>query len=105
MRAGGLIHRVIIQEPVESKGSMGGTSKSWVKYHQCWAEIRELSGKEIIQSEQLTSKVIATCYIRYKANLDASMRLWHGTKIYQMGAPINKDGKNVMLEIPLYEFR
>ncbi|MCP3850521.1 MAG: phage head closure protein [Gammaproteobacteria bacterium] len=105
MKAGKLIHRVTIQEPFESKGSMGGTTKTWVNFHKCWADVRELSGREVLQSEQLQSKVIATCFIRYKGNLDASMRLLHGDRIYQIESVINKDGKSVMLELPLYEFR
>lgn len=105
MKIGPMRHRVIIQEPIESKGTMGGTEKTWVKFHSCWADVRELSGKEVLQSDQLQSKVIATCFIRYKAKLDASMRLLHGDKVYQIESVINKDGKNKMLELPLYEFR
>lgn len=105
MRAGKLIHRVIIQEPIETKGAMGGTTKTWVNFHASWADVREMSGRELNQSDQVASKVIATCFIRYKSNLDASMRLLHGDNIYQIESVINKDGKKKMLELTLYEFR
>ena len=105
MRAGKLIHRIDIQEPIESKGAMGGATKTWASFHECWADVRELSGRELNQSDQVASKVIATCFIRYKANIDSSMRLVHGSKVYQIESLINKDGKNKMIEMPLYEFR
>ncbi|MCP3675850.1 MAG: phage head closure protein, partial [Gammaproteobacteria bacterium] len=55
-----MIHRVIIQEPIESKGSMGGTTKTWVNVHKCWADMREVSGREVVQSEQVQSEITAT---------------------------------------------
>lgn len=105
MNAGKMRHRVIIQEPIESKGAMGGTKKTWVDFHTCWADIRELSTSDRLKNEQLSDEVKAVCYIRYEQYLDGSMRLLHSDNVYQMGAPINKDGKKAMLEIPLYEFR
>lgn len=105
MRAGGLIHRVIIQRQHKRIGSMGGTEKSWSDYWACWAEVRDLSGSEVLQSEQVKSKIIARCFIRYKSGLDSSMRLLHGDNIYQIESFINKDGKNNMLELLLFEFR
>ena len=105
MRSGSLNQRITIQEPIESKGAMGGTDKSWVKFHECWADVRELSGKEQVNDNQLSSTIIATCFIRYKANLDSSMRIIQGDNIYQIESVINKDGKKKMLELPLYEFR
>ncbi len=105
MKAGKMIHRVIIQEPIESKGSMGGTTKTWVNFHKCWADIRELSGREVVQSEQVQSEITATCFIRYRSNIDASMRISHDGRLFQIESVINKDGKKIMLELPLYEFR
>lgn len=105
MRSGPLRHRVHIQEPIESKGTMGGTIKQWVTFHKCWAEVREMSGRELVNSSQVTSEIKATAFIRYKSHIDASMRLVHGDNVYQIESVINKDGKKSMLELLLYEFR
>jgi len=105
MNIGRMRHRITIQEPIESKGAMGGTEKTWVKFHECWADIRELAGREQVIDAQLTSKLVATCFIRYKANIDSSMRIVHDSNIYQIESVINKDGKKKMLELPLFEFR
>lgn len=105
MRAGGLRHWVIIERPVESKGAMGGTQTQWTVFHQCYADVKELSGREMVQSEQVASKIVATAYMRYVANINATMRLVHEDKIYQIESVINKDGKKIMQELTLYEFR
>lgn len=105
MRTGRLIHKVKIQAPIESKGAMGGTDKQWVKFHECRGRVQELSGQEGVQSDQVVSKIIATCIIRYRENINASMRLVHDGKFYQIESIINKDGKSIWLELPLYEFR
>lgn len=105
MNIGKLRHRIIIQEPVETKGTMAGTSKEWNDFHICWADVRELSGRELLRDDQVVSGVVARCFIRYKANIDASMRVVHGDKVYQIESVINKDGKNAMLELLLYEYR
>jgi SPP1 family predicted phage head-tail adaptor len=105
MNSGKMRHRVTIQEPIESKGEMGGTTKQWVEFHTCWADVRELSGRERILDGQLQSDITARAFIRYTANINSSMRLVHGEKVYQIESAINKDGKNAMLELLLYEFR
>jgi len=105
MRSGQLRHRIIIEEPIETKGSMGGTTRTWIQFYTCWGDVRELSGRELLQSDQIQSRILGTCFIRYKSGIDATMRLRHEDKVYQIESVINKDGKNAMLELPLYEFR
>lgn len=105
MNIGKMRHRVTIEQPVELKDSMGGTTKTWIAFHRCWADVRELSGNELTKIEQIQSKVTAKAYIRYRSHITSSMRLIHGDKTYQIEAVINKDGKKHMLELQLYEFR
>jgi SPP1 family predicted phage head-tail adaptor len=105
MNVGKMRHRVTIQEPIELKGDMGGTTKRWFDYHSCWADVRELSGRERIIDGQLQSDITARAFIRYCSSIDASMRLVHDEKVYQIESVINRDGKNAMLELLLYEFR
>ena len=105
MNFGKFTHKVTIQEPIESKGSMGGTEKNWINFHECKAQIVETSGREILKNEQLASNIIARAFMRYKADINPSMRLIHEDNIYQIEGVINKDGKKRYLELILYEFR
>lgn len=58
----------------------------WVDVAQVWADIRHQNGLEAIKADAHTSIVKASIRIRYRADLDASMRVVYGESIYKIKA-------------------
>jgi SPP1 family predicted phage head-tail adaptor len=51
---------------------------------EVWAAVEPLSAREFIASAATQSAVTARITIRYRENLDASMRLVHNGKVYNI---------------------
>tara|TARA_R110000851_G_scaffold128538_1_gene261036 strand:- start:1612 stop:1893 length:282 start_codon:yes stop_codon:yes gene_type:complete len=58
----------------------GGFTQSWVKLASVWAKIKNSSGTELIHADQLGSVAFSDFTIRYRADLNESMRIvYRGT--------------------------
>ena len=54
-------------------------------YHATvWAHIQPLSAREFLQASAVNSEVVARVQIRYLAGVMPSMRLVHGTHVYNI---------------------
>lgn len=87
MRAGQLNRLVTIQRLTQIKDGIGqiiGTD--WTDVATVWANIRHLSGTEAIKADAPTSTVRASIRIRYRAGVDAGMRVLHGSTAYDIQA-------------------
>lgn len=82
--SGSLRHRVNIQVHEDTQDSNTGEMiVGWTNlYTNVPAKIEPLSVREFLQSRADQSQVSARITIRYRAGLDASMRIVHGTTIY-----------------------
>ena len=61
-----------VQDPVT-----GETPREWQEVATVWAEIAPISGREFIMSQAIQSQVTARLTIRYRDDVDASMRCVH----------------------------
>lgn len=87
IRAGLLNRQVKIQQLTQIKDEIGqiiGTD--WADVATVWANIRHLSGTEAIKADAPTSTVRASIRIRYRAGIDAGMRVLHGSTAYDIQA-------------------
>lgn len=91
IKAGALRHRIRIealQDLRDSTGEViqdpqsGEVMRAWVLVREVWAAIEPLSVREFVASNALQSAVTARITIRYREDLDASMRLVHNGRIY-----------------------
>lgn len=82
--AGRLRHRVEIQEQDVTRDSDGGQVIGWKKIDTVWAAIEPLSARERLVAEQVQSEVTARITIRYRDDIDASMRIKHGDDVYNI---------------------
>lgn len=82
--AGRLRHRVLLQEFVTTQDSEGGLVQTWEDVAWVWAAIEPLSAREFVRAEELQSKVTARITIRYRADVNAEMRIVHGSTIYNI---------------------
>lgn len=85
MRAGKLRHPITIQRPEYAQDPVTGEmTGSWVEVGRTWASIEPLSAREFIAAAATQSKVSARIVIRYRSGVDASMRVVHRDKIYNI---------------------
>lgn len=83
MKSRDLRHRITIQRPVSTQDTTtGNLTTSWQDVAEVWAQISPLSVKEFIAAQGAQSKVAARIKIKYRADIDASMRALHGAREY-----------------------
>lgn len=81
-----LRHKVSIQAPSNSRDAAGQPIEGWAEIAAPWADIRVLGGLETIKAGAVTPQVKASIRIRYRTDIDASMRVVHGATVYQVQA-------------------
>ena len=85
MRAGTLRHQVIIQRPDYTQDPVTGEmTPSWIEVAKTWASVEPLSTREFVAAAANQSKVSARIVIRYRIGIDATMRILHRDKIYNI---------------------
>lgn len=95
MRAGNLRHRITIEKPGLTQDPVTGEmNPGWELVAKVWAEKRPSSAREFKQSQAGQSEITGEFQIRYREDVDATMRILHRGKIYNIeGAlPDNKSG-------------
>lgn len=88
MDAGILRDRVLIQAPDGLTDEMGGPLENpgWVDYDEIWAAIKHQSGVEAMRADSPTSIVKASIRIRWRTDINATMRVVHGVVKYSIKA-------------------
>lgn len=102
MRAGKLRHRVTIQQRTAASPTnypSGEKDASWTTYLTVWASVEPLSGRELFAAQQVTSDVNVRIRMRYRDGVTAKMRVSFNSKIYDIVAVINREERNVELEL------
>lgn len=64
---------------------------------KCWAEIKDISGKEFISATAEQSAVTTRITIRYRPGLTSALRVLFGTDVYDVRAVLGQDGRTLQL--------
>lgn len=86
MRAGQLNRLVTIRRRKTGVDAIGQPIDTVEDVATVWANIRHTSGLEAIKGGAETSIVKASIRIRYRAGIDAGMRVLHGSTAYDIQA-------------------
>lgn len=62
-----------------------------------WAGIRDISGREFAAAGATQNQVLSTITIRYRAGIEAKMRILHGSLVYNIEAVLGQDGRTLAL--------
>ena len=95
--------RVTIQALVEVQDSIGQPLPAdWIDIitdgdGKCWAEVKDVSGKEFIAADAENSKVTTRITIRHRADVTAEMRVLHGENIYNVLAALGQADRTLLL--------
>lgn len=83
--AGRLNKRVALQSPTTSQdNATGAITESYTTVATVWAAIEPLSVKDFIASDERQSKVTARIVIRHRTGIDATWRVVHNSRVYQI---------------------
>jgi SPP1 family predicted phage head-tail adaptor len=81
--AGRLRHRIDIEQKSYNQDSSGDMIASWAAlYENVPSSIEPLSAREFLAAQNTQSQVVARVTIRYRAGLNATMRINHNGTIY-----------------------
>lgn len=86
MQAGRLNRRCVLQAPGTAQDDIGQPIPGWDDVATVWADIRMKSGLESIKAGAPVSVVAASVRIRYRAGVNAGMRLVHNLQAYEIKA-------------------
>lgn len=75
MKAGLLNTRITLQQKTAGRDALGADVFVWREVAQVWADVRHLSGTESIRGDAVLGEVRASVRIRWRDDVDASMRL------------------------------
>lgn len=104
MRAGGLNTRITIQNVTTVRDSGGQEVETWVDGKTIWAEVKGISGRELIASGAERAEATIRVWIRFRTDITAASRLLCRTgpfrgQILEVTGPPVPDAKGTRLEI------
>jgi SPP1 family predicted phage head-tail adaptor len=101
MKAGRLRSRITLQKYQSSRDDFGQLIKKWVDIATLWAEVKAVTGKELMLSQQEMSSNTIRVYIRYRNDIDTSWRIKYliaGSQYLNIKAVL-PDAKRTYLEL------
>ncbi|HDZ39249.1 MAG TPA: head-tail adaptor protein [Marinobacter sp.] len=102
MQAGQLRHRVEVQASSEAN-SRGNTTKTWTTEVTIWAGIEPLSGRELIEAQEVVADATHRVKIRYLADVTPKKRFLFGTRELYIESVQNIDERNRELVLTCVE--
>lgn len=81
-----LNHRITIERPSTVKDAIGQPVEGWELVGEVWANVRYLNGVETIKAGAEMSIAKASIRVRYRTDLDASMRVRFGATTFKVNA-------------------
>lgn len=86
MGAGSRNSLVLIQRPGEERDAAGQPIDSWKPVAKVWANIRNRTGAQALRADKPVSTVQSSVRIRRRTDVEAGMRVYFGTTIYEIRA-------------------
>lgn len=100
MQAGRLRFSVTIEQNAGLQDGSGSQKPVWTPVCTVWADIKPLSGRELLTAQAEMSEISVRIVMRYRPGITAAMRVVHDGVIYAIAAPpINTDNRNRELQI------
>lgn len=98
MEAGKLDRRITIEAPQTTRDEYGQALVQFVPLATCWAEKRDLTGRELLAAKQVVASAQTKFRIRYRTDFDTTARIVYGDRVYDI-EHIAEIGRREGLEI------
>lgn len=99
MQIGKLRHYVDLQSSDDVPNELGEIEKIWSTFASVWASIEPLSGRELLQYQQLNAELSHRVVIRYNSSVDSKCRIVIGTRVLDINVVKNPEERNIFLEL------
>ena len=100
MRSGSLRHRITFQRNEETFNDFGESITSWVSIvPDEWVQIIPLKSDETYRSKKLNAEVNHKIRMRYRSDIDSTLRIEYGSRIFDIDSVINVRELNKELQI------
>jgi len=93
-----LNHQVSLQRRVAGQDALGQPATTWEVFASPWADVRNQSGVQTLRASADISTIRASIRIRYRAGVEAGMRVTHGDLVYTIRSAI-PDRKRQYLDL------
>jgi len=100
---GNLRRRITLEAAARASDGGGGVAVTWSAVATVWAEIKGLSGAEVVVAEGLQGKVTHEIVIRKRLDVSPAMRLRYGARIFTIWAVLDRDGPEPFIRIQAEE--
>ncbi|MDE9545525.1 phage head closure protein [Xenorhabdus bovienii] len=98
MQAGRLRNRITLQNFIQVNLPSGQRMQEWQDIATVWAEVKHISGRELLASGAALSEATVRIWLRYRSDVTSASRLVFKGQIYDIQAVI-PDGKCTQLEL------
>jgi SPP1 family predicted phage head-tail adaptor len=99
MRIGDMRKRVVIQRATVAADDFGQDIPTWSNLATVWAQVRPLSGRELVNARQVKDTVSHKITTRQSVTITPADRLVLGTRVFNIESVIKTDELNQWLEI------
>ena len=99
MKAGELRHKVTIQKVSQTLDSSRQTVDLWTKLAEVWAAVEPLSGRELLNAQQIQPDVTHRVRIRHRDDVTAKMRVQHDSRNLNIESIINVNERDRELHL------
>jgi SPP1 family predicted phage head-tail adaptor len=100
---GDLRHRITLQKRIDTTDADGFTTQQWQDVATVWAAVENLHGREYWEAAAVQAENTVKFTIRYRADVDTSMRIKFRDKYYNIVAIDNIKYRNEYIEIKAQE--
>lgn len=95
---GALRHRVVIERLVRTSDEGGTATLTWSALAIVFARIEANSGREIEVADGVAGRVTHKVLMRHRSDVLPEMRIVAGTRILEIRAALDRDGRGRWLE-------
>jgi len=99
MQIGKLRHYVDLQSSSDVPNDVGEIEKDWSTFASVWASIEPLSGRELLQYQQLNAELSHRIVIRYNSSINNKCRVVFDSRIFDINVVKNLEERNVHQEL------
>jgi SPP1 family predicted phage head-tail adaptor len=90
---GALRHRVVIERPERSSDEAGTATIAWLPLASLFARIEPVAGREIATADGVAGRITHKVMLRYRTDILPEMRIVAGTRILEIKAAFDADGR------------
>lgn len=95
---GELRTRLALEAPSRSADGGGGAGVTWSSVVQLWARVKPHTGSESYAQDRIAGKSSHEIVIRYRSDVTPAMRFRAGTRVYDIRAAFDPDGRRHWLK-------